>query len=182
MTIRNEKHTQTWLINLNFFNTKVMGGLWNNGCLERTACKQINKSGETVIKNSCPLKVLYLLINNGTWLFVSCNTWGRLTSPLGRGSLWPVTLGALGQTYGSLTTRFFVNCNTWGRLTGPLGQGSSWTVTRGRLTGPLGQGSSRTATLRADWRVPWDVVLCEPRHLGQTDRSLGTRFFAKSNT
>ena len=38
------------------------------------------------------------------------------------------------------------------------------------------------ATLWADWQVPWDEVLCEPQHLGQTDRSLGTRFFVSRDT
>ena len=116
----------------------------------------------------------------GTRFFVSRDTWGRLTGPLGRGSSWAATLGAdwrvpwdevlrepryLGQTDRSLGTRFFVSRDTWGRLTGPLGRGSSW-----------------TATLGADWRVPWDEVLREPRHLGQTDGSLGTRFFVSRDT
>ena len=45
--------------------------------------------------------------------------------------------------------------------------------TKGRLTGHLGRGSSWATTLGADWRVPWDEVLREPRHLEQTDESLG---------
>ena len=45
--------------------------------------------------------------------------------------------------------------------------------TSGRLTGHLGRGSSWATTLGADWRVPWDEVLREPRHLEQTDESFG---------
>ena len=48
------------------------------------------------------------------------------------------------------------DADTWGRLTGHSGRGSSWATTLG-----------------ADWRVPWDEVLREPRHLEQTDESLG---------
>ena len=40
-----------------------MGILRNNVCLERSACKQINKSGERPLKNPRPLKVLYFPIN-----------------------------------------------------------------------------------------------------------------------
>lgn len=59
--MRNTLKLHTW--KLIFFNAKVVGILRNNVCLERSACKQINKSGERPLKNPRPLKVLYFPIN-----------------------------------------------------------------------------------------------------------------------
>ena len=53
----------------------------------------------------------------GTRFFVSRDTWGRQTGPLGRGSSWAATLGQIDR---SLGTRFFVSRDTWSRLTEPL--------------------------------------------------------------
>ena len=74
------------------------------------------------------------------------------------------------QTDRSLGTRFFVSSGTGS----PLGTARQVCEDKALCECPHLKQTNKL--------FPWDGVLCEPRYLRQTDRSLGTRFFMSHDT